>query len=119
MRRSDLSTWRLDQSAGGGNAQDRLGDEGPGEGAPILRRAADATGRLGNEGLEADHVEGRDDTPERFGDRLDLLAQPRKQRALNVVPAGLHGVERIVAHANCCRSERRIAQYHTPHSMRA
>jgi hypothetical protein len=41
---------------------------------------------------------------ERFGDRVNFLAQPRKQRALDVVPARLHGVERIVCHARCCES---------------
>ena len=71
----------FDQSGGGGNAQHCLGDEGPGEGAPILGRAAGAARRFGNEGFEADHVEGRDETPQRFGHRVDFLAQPRKQRA--------------------------------------
>src|SRR5271166_2688590 len=91
----------LDQSGGGRNAQHRLGDESPGEGAAIVRRAAGASGRLGNEGLEADHVEGHDEPPERFGDRVDFLAKPRKQIALDVVPARFHSVERIVGHC-CC-----------------
>ena len=82
----------LDQSGSGGNAQHRLGDEGPGKGAPILGRAAGAARRLGNEGFEADHVEGRDETPKRFGHWVDFLAQPRKQSALDMVPAGFHGV---------------------------
>src|SRR5208337_4687940 len=81
----------LDQSGSGGNAQHRLGDEGPGKGAPILGRAAGAARRLGNEGFEADHVEGRDETPKRFGHWVDFLAQPRKQSALDMVPAGFHG----------------------------
>ena len=91
----------LDQSGGGRNAQHRLGDESPGEGAAIVRRAAGASGRFGNEGLEADHVEGRDEPPERFGHRVDFLAKPRKQIALDVVPARFHSVERIVGHC-CC-----------------
>src|SRR5271166_2971157 len=36
----------LDQSGGGRNAQHRLGDESPGEGAAIVRRAAGASGRF-------------------------------------------------------------------------
>jgi hypothetical protein len=71
-----------------------------GEGAAIARRAAGASGRFGNEGLEADHVEGRDEPPERFGHRGDFLAKPRKQIALDMVPARFHSVERIVGH--CC-----------------
>jgi hypothetical protein len=94
----------LDQGVGSGNAQHRLGDEGPGEGAAILGRASGAARRLRHKGFEADHVEGGDETPERFGDRVDFLAQPRKQRALDVVPARHHGVERIVCHARCCES---------------
>ena len=94
----------LDQRVGGGNAQHRLGDEGPGEGAAILGRPAGASGRFGNEGFEADHVERRDEAPERFGHRVDFLAKPRKQGALDMVPAGFHGVERIVGHACCCES---------------
>src|SRR5208337_628836 len=52
----------LDQSGGGRNAQHRLGDESPGEGAAIVRRATGASGRFGNEGLEADHVNRRMDS---------------------------------------------------------
>src|SRR5208283_6231458 len=78
----------------------------PGKGAPILGRAAGAARRLGNEGFEADHVEGRDETPKRFGHWVDFLAQPRKQSALDMVPAGLHGVQGIVGHACCHESGR-------------
>ena len=60
-----------------------------------------ASGRFGNEVLEADHVEGGDEPPERFGHRVDFLAKPRKQIALDVVPAPFHRVERIVGHC-CC-----------------
>src|SRR5208283_6243829 len=94
----------LDQGGGGGNAQHRLGDEGSGEGAPILGRAAGAARRLGNEGFEADHVEGRDEAPERLRDRIDFLAQPREKGALDMAPAGFHGVEGIVGHAVRCES---------------
>ncbi len=86
----------LDQSCGGGNAQHGLGDEGSGEGAAVLGRSTGASGWFGNEGFEADHIQGRDELPERLGDRIDLLAKPRKQRALDMVPARFHGVERIV-----------------------
>ena len=51
----------LDQSGGGRNAQHRLGDESPGEGAAIVRRAA-GLGAV-ERSLEADHVEGRDEPP--------------------------------------------------------
>ena len=76
MRRSDFVDGEaLDQGVGSGNAQHRLGDEGPGEGAAILGRASGAAGRLRHKGFEADHVEGGDETPERYGDRVDFLAQ--------------------------------------------
>ena len=63
----------LDQGAGGGNAQDRLGHESSREGATVLGRPARRPGRVGNEGFEADHVEGSDETTQRFGDRVDIL----------------------------------------------
>lgn len=88
----------LDQGAGGGNAQDRLGHESSGEGATVLGRPARPPGRLGNEGFEADHVEGGDETTQRFGDRIVVLAHPREQKALDVAPASLHRVERVVGH---------------------
>ena len=88
----------LDQGGGGGNAQHRLGDEGSGEGAPILGRAAGAARRLRNEGFEADHIERRDETPERLCHRIDFLAQPREKGTLDINPAGLHGVEGIIGH---------------------
>ena len=52
-------------------AQHRLGDEGPRESAAVRGRAAGASRRPGNKGFEADHVEGRDEAPERFGHRVD------------------------------------------------
>ena len=63
----------LDQGAGGGNAQDRLGHESSREGATVLGRPARPPGRVGNEGFEADHVERGDETTQRFGDRVDIL----------------------------------------------
>jgi hypothetical protein len=63
----------LDQGTGGGNGQDCLGHESSREGATILRRPAWRTGRVGNEGFEADDVEGGDETTQRFGDRIDIL----------------------------------------------
>src|SRR5208337_3036610 len=82
----------LDQSGGGRNAQHRLGDESPGEGAAIVRRAAGASGRFGNKGLEADHVEGRDEPPERFGHRVGrttpLAGQPVPAQAPRRYGAG-------------------------------
>jgi hypothetical protein len=73
----------LDQGGGGGYAQDRLGDEGPGEGAAVFGRPTRASGRFGHEGLEADHVERGDEAAERFGQGINLLAKPSKQRALD------------------------------------
>ena len=49
QRLVDVETF--DQGLGGGNSQHRLGDEGPGEGAAILGRAAGASGRLGQRRL--------------------------------------------------------------------
>src|SRR5271157_570881 len=63
----------LDRRAGGGNAQDRLGHESSREGATVLGRPARRPGRVGNEGFEADHVEGSDETTQRFGDRVHIL----------------------------------------------
>jgi hypothetical protein len=92
----------LDQGAGGGNAQDRLGHESSGEGATILRRPSRPPGRLGNERFEADHVERGDETTQRFGDRIVVLAHPGEQMALqialDVAPARLYRVERVVGH---------------------
>ena len=88
----------LDQGAGGGNAQDRLGHESSGEGAAVLGRPARPPGRLRNERFEADHVERGDETAQRFGDRIVVLAHPREQKALDVAPASLHRVERVVCH---------------------
>jgi hypothetical protein len=68
----------LDQGAGGGNAQDRLGHESSGEGATVLGGPARPLGRLGNEGFEADHVERGDETAQRFGDRIVVLGHPRE-----------------------------------------
>ena len=93
-----VSAEAFDQGAGGGNAQDRFGDESPGEGATVLGRPARPSGRVRNEGFEADHVERGDETPERFGDWIVVLAHPREQIALNVAPASLHRVERVVIH---------------------
>ncbi len=71
----------------------------------LARARRSAGGRPGPRGgFEADHVEGRDETPERFGHRVDFLTKPRKQSALDMVPAGFHGVERIVGHACYCES---------------
>jgi hypothetical protein len=39
----------------------------PSDRAAILGRPAGASGRFWNDGFEADHVEGRDEVPERFG----------------------------------------------------
>src|SRR5271163_4738653 len=103
MRRSDLSTARRSiRALVVGMPSIALATKALAR-APILGRASGAAGRLRHKGFEADHVEGGDEATERFGDRVDFLAQPRKQRALDVVPARLHGVERIVCHARCLR----------------
>ena len=60
----------LDQGAGGGNAQDRLGHESSGEGATVFGRPTRPPGRVGHEGFETDHVERGDETTQRFGDRI-------------------------------------------------
>ena len=88
----------LDQGAGGGNAQDRLGHESSGEGATVLGRPARRPGRVGDEGFEADDVEGGDETTQRFGDWIDILPHRREQIPLDVAPAPLHRVERVVGH---------------------
>ena len=91
----------LDQGAGGGNAQDRLGHESSGKGATVLGRPAWPPGRVGNEGFEADHVERGDETTQRFGDGIDILTHRREQIALDVAPAPLHRVEMVIGHVYC------------------
>ena len=92
----------LDQGAGGGNAEDRLGHESSGEGATVLGLRPGPPGRFGNEGFETDHVERGDETTQRFGDRIVVLTHPREQMALqialDVAPARLYRVERVVSH---------------------
>jgi hypothetical protein len=65
-------------------------------------RPAWPPGRLGNEGFEADHVERGDETTQRFGDRIVVLTHPSEQMALQialeVAPARLYRVERVVSH---------------------
>src|ERR1019366_6955008 len=90
----------IDESAGGGNAEHGLGDEGARQAASILGRPAGSSRRLGNEGLEADHIENGDEPPEQFGHRLDFLTHTRKQGALDMIPTRPHGVERI-GHGFC------------------
>jgi len=85
----------IDESAGGGNAEHGLGDEGARQAASILGRPAGSSRRLGNEGLEADHIENGDEPPKQFGHRLDFLTHPRKQGALDMIPTRPHGVDRI------------------------
>jgi hypothetical protein len=67
----------------------------------VLGRPARPNGRLGNEGFEADHVERGDETAQRFGDRI--VRASKGQKALDVAPASLHRVERVVCHANSAR----------------
>jgi len=52
----------LDQGAGGGNAQDGLGHKSSGKSATVFGRPARRSGRVGNEGFEADYVERGDET---------------------------------------------------------
>src|SRR5208282_1483772 len=105
----------LDQGAGGGNAQDRLGHESSGEGAPVHGRPARPPGRLGNEGFEADHVERGDETTQRFGDGIDILTHRREQIALDVAPAPLHRVERVVRHVYSSGRSESLSTITAPH----
>jgi hypothetical protein len=79
-----------------------LAHESSGEGATVLGRPAGPPGRLGNEGFKADHVERGDETTQRFDDRIVVLTHPREQMplqiALEVAPARLYRVERVVRH---------------------
>ena len=40
-------------------------------------------------------LERGDETTQRLGDRIVVLAHPREQKALDVAPASLHRVERV------------------------
>jgi hypothetical protein len=69
--------------------------EGARQATSILGRPASSSRRLEYEGLEADDIENGDEPPEQLGHRIDFLTQPRKQGALDMIPARPHGVERI------------------------
>ena len=80
MRRSDLSMSRRSiRALVVGTPSIALATKALKRARRSAGRAAGASGRPGNKGFEADHVEGRDETPERFGHRVDFLTKPRKQ----------------------------------------
>ena len=98
MRRRDLSTSRRSiRALVVGTPRTALATKARAR-ARRSWRPAWPPGRLGNEGFEADHVERGDDTTQRFGDRIVVLAHPGEQKALDVAPASLHRVERLVRH---------------------
>ena len=72
------------------------------DGESILFRTAEGTvltqADLAVVAFEADYVEGGDETTQGFGDRIDILMHRREQIALDVAPAPLHRVERVVSH---------------------
>jgi hypothetical protein len=95
MRRRDLSTSRRSiRALGVGTPTTALATKDRGEGATVLGRPARPPRRLGNEGFEADHVEGGDETAQRFGDRIVVPAHLREQKAQRAFIA----VERVVCH---------------------
>ncbi len=105
---TDTAQWLVDaktinESAGGGSAEHRLGDKGARQATPILLRTPSAAGRIRDEGFEADHIEKGDEPTEQLGHRLDFFAQPWQQGALNVSPTRPHGVKRISHHVTTIR----------------
>ena len=99
-RRGAAICRRQGESTGGGKAERGLCDEGARQAASILGRPARSSRRLGNEGLDADHIENGDEPHEQLRHRLDFLAHPRKRGALDMIPTRPHGVERI-GHGFC------------------
>ena len=90
MRRSDLSTSRRSiRAVVVGRPSTALATKALARARRSPRRAAGASGRFGNEGLKADHVEGRDEPPERLGYRLDFLTKPGRTVPWNVPFSGL------------------------------
>ena len=86
----------FDQRTGGGNPEHGLGDEGPGQSAGRY-----SSGRPAPSADQARTIQGHsrfencDEPPEQLSHRLNFLAQPGKQKALDVAPAGFHVVERV------------------------
>jgi hypothetical protein len=78
----------LDHRRRGRQAQYRLGDESPRQGAAILRLAAASVARRpGHVSRQPDRVEHDDQLLQGGGDRVEFLTQPGKQRALDVAPS--------------------------------
>ena len=99
MRRRDLSTSRRSiRALVVGTPRTALATKAR---ARARRSSGGRPGPLGGSGTKASRpitssvVTTR---PERFGDRIDVLAHPREQKALDVAPASFHRVERVVRH---------------------
>ena len=77
----------LDHRRRGRQAQYRLGDKSPRQGAAILGLAAASVARRpGHVGRQPDRVEHDDQLLQGGGDRVEFLAQRGEQRALDVAP---------------------------------
>ena len=84
----------LDHRCRGRQPQYRLGDESPRQGAAILGLAAASVARWPRHvGLQPDRVEHDDQVLQGSGDRVEFLAQPGEQGALDVPPSGEYVID--------------------------
>ena len=86
------------QGRGRTQAEDSLGDEGAGDGSPVVARAPGAAGLGAHVRLEPDHVERVDQLLEFRGERVDLLTQEGEQIRLDGTPARLRRGNRVLGH---------------------
>jgi len=84
------------QSRRRGQAEDGLGDEGAGDGAPVVARTPRTAGLGAHVGLEADHIERVDQLFELDRERIDPLQQEWEQVGLDVAPERLHCGDRVL-----------------------
>jgi hypothetical protein len=79
-----IAVQPVEQSARGRQVEHHLGDEGAGDGAPILARSAAAAAGRRHERFEAEQVQTDHQLLMLARQRPQFFPQPRKQRRLNV-----------------------------------
>jgi hypothetical protein len=81
-----IAVQPVEQSARGRQVEHHLGDEGAGDGAPILARSAAAAAGRRHERFEAEQVQTDHQLLMLARQRPQFFPQPGKQRRLNVTP---------------------------------
>ena len=76
----------LDQGARRRNVEHRLGDEGAGQGRPILDRPTGQAMEMGKEALDPRKLKHGDEAPVPLAERPELLLKPREKIRLNAMP---------------------------------